>query len=92
MKMSRQQLDNWAEIRQKGRTRYVWLNGVLCWGLPTGVLWAVAMAAMEGWNRLPLLLAFAIIGFPIGGFFFGWWNWKMAEGRYQQTLRDKLGD
>lgn len=89
MKMSQKQLVNWAKTRQKGRARYVWLNGVLTWGLTTGVLWAIAMAAMQGWERLPLLLALAVICFPIGGFFYGMWTWKMAENQYQQASRDK---
>lgn len=87
--MSQKQLVNWAKTRQKGRARYVWLNGVLTWGLTTGVLWAIAMAAMQGWERLPLLLALAVICFPIGGFFYGMWTWKMAENQYQQASRDK---
>lgn len=88
MKMTQKQLENWARIRQRGRTRYIWLNGVLYWGLSTGVLWAVTMAAVQGWDRLPRLLAFAVIGFPIGGIFFGLWTWKLAEDRYQQASQE----
>jgi hypothetical protein len=89
MKMSQKQLENWARIRQRGRTRYVWFNGVLCWGLSTGVLWAVTMAAVQGWQRLPLLLAIALIGFPLGGYFVGRCTWKLTEARFQQASRDK---
>ena len=62
-----------------GRTRYIWLVGVLGWGVATGSMWAVAMAAMQGWDRLPVLLAIALVGFPIGGYFFGAWVWKASS-------------
>ena len=88
MEMTQQQLENWSKIRQRGRTRYIWWNGVFCWGLLTGALWAVAMAAMQGWSRLPFLLVLALILFPIGGFFYGCWTWKVAENRYRQASQD----
>jgi len=88
MKMSQKQMMNWAKTRQQGLTRYVWIYGVLTWGLTTGVMWAVVTAAMQGWEQLPFLLPVALIGFPIGGFFFGILTWKLAENQYEQATRD----
>jgi hypothetical protein len=85
MKMTEKQLARWAKVREKGRARYILLYGVLFWGVLTGALWAVAMAAVQGWDRLPTYLAFGLIGFPIGGVLFGAWTWKIAEARYREA-------
>lgn len=89
MKMSPKQFEKWAKIREKGRTRYIWVNGVLGWGLTTGVLWAVVMAALQGWKHLALFLTLAAIGFPIGGYFFGRWTWSLFEKQFEQASRNE---
>jgi hypothetical protein len=85
MKMTDKQLARWEKTRRMGRMRYIWLVGVLGWGVATGSMWAIAMAAMQGWERLPVLLPLALVGFPIGGYFFGAWVWKASEAQYQQA-------
>ncbi|HVL12023.1 MAG TPA: hypothetical protein VM529_05630 [Gemmata sp.] len=89
MKTTDRQLARWEKMRKMGRTRYVWLVGVLGWGVATGSTWAVTMAAVQGWDRLPTLLTLALIGFPIGGYFFGAWTWKVCEAQYQKALAEK---
>lgn len=79
---------NWARIRQRGRTRYIWWNGVLRVGVPTGVLWTVTMAALQDWARQPIVLALALICFPIGGVFYGMQAWKIKENEYHQALQN----
>ncbi|QEL19011.1 hypothetical protein [Limnoglobus roseus] len=71
MEMTPKQAKRWATTRAKGRSRFIWFNGVLVWGLTMAVVWPVAMAAVQGWDRLPLLMACAIVGFPIAGYYFG---------------------
>jgi hypothetical protein len=68
--MTPEQLAKWEKSWRMGRTCYVLFVGVLFWGLLTGSVWAVAMSATQGWERLPHYLAFGLIGFPIGGMFF----------------------
>jgi hypothetical protein len=80
------QREKWEKTRQLGPRRYALFYGVLLWGVPTAILWAAAMSAIQGWNRLPGLLLIALIGFPIGGIFFGKLMWKIFEGRFQATL------
>ena len=82
MAMNAKQLDKWAQTRQIGRKAYIWRMGVLGWGIVTGFAWSIAMAASQGWNRLPLLLPIALILFPIGGYFVGAFTWKMTEADY----------
>jgi hypothetical protein len=62
---------------------WVLLRGALGWGLPTGVLWNVAMHALgfpwpTGW-----LLILNVVAWPIGGAV--WW-WKM-----HRLLRQRVG-
>jgi hypothetical protein len=83
MKMNRAQAEKWAKTRQMGRNRFVWTFGVALWGLTTGVWWSVAMAFDKGWNELPMFLILGLIGFPIGGYFFGQWMWKTSERNFR---------
>ena len=89
MGMTDEQLARWEKTRKMGRTKFVWLVGVLGWGVGTGSLWAVATAALRNWEDLPRLLALALVGFPIGGYFFGTLVWKSSESRYQKALAEK---
>ncbi|MBN9120397.1 MAG: hypothetical protein J0I06_14775 [Planctomycetes bacterium] len=86
--MTPKQIEQWAKTRQMGRTRFIWLRGVCGWGLTVGIAWAVVMAAVQGWDRLPILLALAVVGFPIGGYFFGVFTWRACEKRYEEATRD----
>lgn len=87
--MTPKQLEQWGRVRRKGRTRYIWVYGVLGWGVTTGVAWSLAMTAMEGdWDRLPILMPGAVVAFMIGGYFFGRWTWRIAENQYERAKRD----
>jgi uncharacterized membrane protein len=87
--MTEKQAARWAKTRQMGRGRYTLIYGVLIWGVVTGILWAVAMAWMQGWNQLPGFLIFGLIGFPIGGYFYGRLMWRIFEARYDAAKQEK---
>jgi hypothetical protein len=87
--MHEREYTRWEATRSKGRSRFIWLFGVVWWGVVTGLMWAVMMAWMHGWNELPLLLPFALIGVPIGGYFWGAWMWNRIEKQYRQALRER---
>lgn len=38
---------DWAKIRAKGKFRFVFVDGVLKWGLPTGILYFLIMTAFD---------------------------------------------
>jgi hypothetical protein len=84
--MSERDVARWEATRSKGRSRYIWLFGVVGWGVFTGLIWALILGWQQGWDRLPALLAFGLIGFPIGGYFWGDWMWKRLEKQYEKTL------
>ena len=87
--MSERDLARWEVTRSKGRSRHIWLFGVLGWGLCTGLMWALLMGWQQGWDQLPGLLIFGLIGFPIGGYFWGAWMWTHIEKKYNQALTQR---
>ena len=88
MVLNEKQLAQWAKTRRMGRSRFIWRVGVLYWGIITGTVWSIVMGAMQGWDQFPILLCLALIGFPIGGYFFGVWVWKLNESAYQKQRSD----
>ncbi len=81
-RMNDKQLEMWAKTRQAGRQRFVWIFGVATWGILTGLMWSIFMAWSKGWEQWPIFLGFGLIGFPIGGYFWGQWMWKAQENAY----------
>ncbi len=87
MKMNPRDVERWEKTRRMGRGRYVWLVGVIIWGLPTGVLWSLLMGMREGWEQFPIFLILGLIGFPLCGYFFGTWTWLLSEKRVQKAMQ-----
>ncbi len=88
MKMNRKQQERWERMRQLGRSRYIWRHGVLGWGVTVAIAWSLSMAWMDGWDQLPILLPLALVLFPIGGYFFGAFMWRVLDamsGRSNRT-------
>jgi hypothetical protein len=79
-------IQRWAKTRQLGQSKYIWLYGVVYWGLLTGILWSVIMAMLQGWDRWPMLLITGLIVFPIGGRFFGSTMWNKMEAKYNEAM------
>ena len=85
--MSESKSEKWARTRRLGRKRFVWLYGVLGWGVPTAVLFSLLRAYAEGWEQLPVILAISLAIFPLGGVVFGrvmWW-WLERMNRRSAT-------
>ena len=74
-----------------GRTKFIWLRGVVGWGIATALIWSLVMAAWHGFQTLPIYLGGAIILFPVGGYFWGVWVWRLSERQYlEATKKDDL--
>jgi len=84
--MTERQAEKWAITRAKGRKRFILVSGVMFWGLSTAILWTILMTATQGWSILPSALPFALIGFPIGGYFWGAFMWWFAEIAYRRIV------
>ena len=87
MKRNGKSMARWERVRSMGRRRYIWLHGVVGWGVSVAFAWSLVMAWKEGWDQLPILLPIALVLFPFGGYFFGAIMWRMMEwmaGRNEQ--------
>ncbi|MEN9491217.1 MAG: hypothetical protein RJA63_1666 [Pseudomonadota bacterium] len=80
MKDSAMTWRKWEVTRAKGEKRFVWVNGVLGWGLLTATLFSAFMVGFNDASWATILVAFLI--FPAGGYFWGVAVWRIAEGQY----------
>ena len=81
-KSSQASIDKWANIRAKGRSRFIFINGMIFWGIPTGLFWSVFMLLTTKNQNPFFLFTLALILFPLGGIGWGAWVWHMSEKRY----------
>jgi len=84
--VNEQQAARWAATRAKGRTCFIWIYGVVLYGLAAAVSWSITMSALQGWDQIFIYLPIALVVFPIGGYFFGVWVWKKSEAEYEKTV------
>jgi hypothetical protein len=78
-------------MRGDSRVRFVWLWGVLVWGVLTAIFWSLAMTYVKSagagfWDYLRI----ALFTFPIGGYCLGSWMWKRRGITLAQHLSDHL--
>ena len=74
----------WERTRSKGRERFLWVNGVIGFGVTTAVAWSICMSAFFfGWEMLWLTLPIALLGYSIGGYFWGKIMWAKMETAYK---------
>ena len=70
----------WERTRARGEKRFVWVNGVLGWGLVTAALFSIVMVMFRDSSIAMVPIAFLV--FPVGGYFWGKIVWRIAEGQY----------
>jgi hypothetical protein len=80
--MSLTPTEKWAKTTALGRSRFVWLYGVLGWGVPTAILFSLIQAIQLGWDEFFFQLIPALVLFPLGGILWGRLMWKFMESRY----------
>lgn len=75
----------WERTRERGEKRFVWVNGVLAWGLLTAALFSVGMIMFGGSHIAIVPIAFLV--FPAGGYFWGKIVWRITESQYAKDHR-----
>lgn len=75
----------WERTRERGEKRFVWVNGVLAWGLLTAALFSVGMIMFGDSSIVIVPIAFLV--FPAGGYFWGKIVWRITEGQYAKAHR-----
>jgi hypothetical protein len=71
-----------TKLSKMGRGRFVLLFGVLGWGIPTAILFALLQSYQNAWDGFLFQLIPALVLFPIGGYVWGRVMWKFLERRH----------
>lgn len=89
--MNPRQYARWGKTRRKGRRYYVFLYGVLGWGLTFGFVniflysFLFKLGFWEHFLVYLLLLFFSLVG----GYAFGCITWRIGESMYCRYLTEK---
>ena len=83
-------MDKWAKTREKGKQRFVLVNGVLGWGVSTAILWALLMEFLDPLENIWVRPTIALIIFPIAGIAFGHLTWNKSEKTYEKHVSNTL--
>lgn len=93
--MKDRQREKWEKLRAKGKKKFVIYNGILGWGVPTAILFSLAMTFLDSYSvqidkEFFKLLIISIILFPFGGIFWGLWVWAWSEKLYKANTNNKV--
>lgn len=86
--MNLKQKERWGKIRVKGKSRFIWVYGVLGWGVSTAILFSVLTEMTKGWfsvenhHSFLIRLPISLVLFSVGGYFWGLWTWRISEKKY----------
>lgn len=80
-------LNKWEKTRLKGMTHFIWVRGVLFWGVGTAILWSIAMHFVAPQDPVWLRPLIALAVFPPGGLYWGRWCWMAWEKKYAESGR-----
>ncbi|MHC6645037.1 hypothetical protein ACYTPF_00465 [Alteromonas sp. HB246098] len=83
-------MEKWAKTREKGKQRFVLVNGVLGWGVTTAILWSVLIELIEPSQNIWVRPIIALIIFPIAGIAFGHLTWNKSEKAYEKATSNTL--
>lgn len=88
--MKEAQKNKWQKTRAKGKRNYIIFNGVIGWGIPTGVLFTLFTSLVNDKSitfdqDFFRTMITSIVLFPIGGIFFGLWTWNWMERLYKKN-------
>ncbi len=82
-------LQRWENTRRKGKAWFIFLHGILGWGLPMFFLMTFIV------NRHPErpfnvgMIVLPAIVWTLGGAAFGWIMWHLNENKYQKAQAGK---
>lgn len=82
-------LRKWETTRQKGRTQFVLLYGVLAWGLPMFVVMTFFLNRQRDKPISSGMILISVVIWAIGGACFGLAMWAISERKYQKYLASK---
>ena len=88
--MNQRQKNRWKLVREKGKDDFIWMTGVLRWGLVAGFVYSIVMHLYgHQWDVGSLwsmtfvsFASFSLLFFAIAGYFWARVVWRMTEKRY----------
>jgi len=75
-----------ARLIAKGKLHYIWVHGVLGWGLASATLVAAWELISKGRITKEVIMPFIIL--PLSGILWGDWMWRFIQRRYEKTVGD----
>jgi hypothetical protein len=95
--MNPTQRERWERARVKGKNHFIWMVGVVRWGLISGfVISTFTYLNRANWDVRALLemdfvshLGFMLLTFAAFGYVWGWTVWKLTEKRYLEEQENE---
>jgi len=79
----------WGITRQKGKMKFILLNGVVAWGIPMFVIMTFVINRERARTDPVWLLLVSAVIWAIGGACFGLAIWTISERKYQRYIAAK---
>ena len=71
--------NRFENLRALGRRKFIGIYGMLGWGVPTALLFALSMASAEGFRQFVPTLEVSMFIFPVAGIFWGAAMWEVCD-------------
>lgn len=75
-------------LMDKGKLHYIFVHGVLGWGVSTAILFSL-LQAFSGEAAFFDVLPISFILFPIGGLFWGLYMWSYLGKQYAKAVNER---
>jgi len=79
----------WEETRQKGKLRFIFLQGVVAWGVPMFIVMTFVLNRERAKTDPPWMFLASAVIWACGGACFGLAMWTISERRYQKYIASK---
>lgn len=81
----------WNEMKNMGKKNYLFKEGILYWGVPTGILWAIFYHLIDsGFSFENMVqtsffrrILVGIIVFSLAGMIKNYFSWRTLEKKFQ---------
>lgn len=91
---NQKELAKWERMNSMGKRKYILKDGILYYGVPTGILWAIFYQLFEGGFSLDNFtvadftsrLIIGLIVFSIVGIFVSLFTWNKLEKKYRKNM------
>ncbi|WP_444910220.1 hypothetical protein [Microbulbifer sp. TRSA005] len=84
--MKKKHFENWSKTREKGRSKFILINGLLAWGLPMFLVMTFIANKPDDGQWSPTFIAFSAVLWALGGLAFGYFAWGSTERAYKKEL------